>query len=164
MNTMVGCAGDGASQPKEPVRLIDANELLKHFNTYDCAFDGDEFQAYKNCMMYVRNLVDDTPIIDPETLRSAEKCDVCGGCIKMTQLQEAIRDKITKYSDACGMCTDTTKECDTCGITCVLEDLNELQKLANNPESLRPTAHWIKCDLVKVEHGECTRHPLYSIF
>ena len=69
MNTMVGCAGDGASQPKEPVRLIDANELLKHFNTYDCAFNGDEFQAYKNCMMYVRDLVDDTPTIDPETLR-----------------------------------------------------------------------------------------------
>lgn len=38
--------------------------------------------------------------------------------------------------DACGMCTDTTKDCDTCGITCVLEDLNELQKLANNSESL----------------------------
>ena len=61
----------------------------------------------------------------------------------MTQLQEAIRDKITKYSDACGMCTDTTKECDTCGITCVLEDLNELQKSANNPDAVRPTAHWI---------------------
>ena len=30
----------------------------------------------------------------------------------MTQLQEVIRDKITKYSDACGMCTDTTKDCD----------------------------------------------------
>ena len=66
----------------------------------------------------------------------------------MTQFQEAIRDKITKYSDACGMCTDTTKECDTCGITCVLEDLTELQKLANDPEFLRSTAHWIQCDLV----------------
>ena len=143
MNTMVGCAGDGASQPKEPVRLIDANELLKHFNTYDCAFDGDEFQAYKNCMMYVRNLVDDTPTIDPETLRSTAKCGVCGGGIRMTQLQKEIRDKITKYSDACGMCTDTIKECDTCGITCVLEDLNELQKLANSPEScgLRRTGY-----------------------
>ena len=62
----------------------------------------------------------------------------------MTQLQETIRDKITKYSDACGMCTDTTKECDTCGITCVLEDLNELQKLADNPDSVRPTAEWIE--------------------
>lgn len=27
-----------------------------------------------------------------------------------------------------------------------------------DPESLRPTAHWIKCDLVKVEHGECIRY------
>lgn len=27
-----------------------------------------------------------------------------------------------------------------------------------DPESLRPTAHWIKCDLIKVEHGECTRY------
>lgn len=59
----------------------------------------------------------------------------------MTQLQEEIRDKITKYSDACGMCTDTTRECNTCDITCVLEDLNELQKLADNPDAVRPTAH-----------------------
>lgn len=61
----------------------------------------------------------------------------------MTQLQEAIRDKITKYSDACGMCMDATKECGTCGITCVLEDLNELQKLADNQNAVRPTEHWI---------------------
>lgn len=75
----------------------------------------------------------------------------------MTQLQEAIRDKITKYSDACGMCTDTTKECDTCGITCVLEDLTELQKLANDPDSLRPTAHWIKRGYVCGENEyECS--------
>lgn len=59
----------------------------------------------------------------------------------MTQLQEAIRDKITKYSDACGMCTDTTKDCDACDIPCMLDDLNELQRLANRPESLRHTAH-----------------------
>ena len=62
----------------------------------------------------------------------------------MTQLQEAIRDKITKYSDACSMCTDTTKDCDACNVEGILEDLNELQELANNPESLRPTAHWIR--------------------
>lgn len=61
----------------------------------------------------------------------------------MNTIQEAIRDKITKYSDACGMCTGTIKECNTCGITCVLEDLNELQKLANNPDAVQPTAHWI---------------------
>lgn len=76
----------------------------------------------------------------------------------MTQLQEAIRDKITKYSDACGMCTDTTKDCDTCDIPCMLEDLNELQKLANRPDAVRPTAKWEPCDLIKVEHGECIRY------
>ena len=27
-----------------------------------------------------------------------------------------------------------------------------------DPKSLRPTAHWIKCDLFEVEHGECTRY------
>lgn len=59
----------------------------------------------------------------------------------MTQLQEAIRDKITKYSDACGMCTDIIKECDKCSITCMLEDLNELQRLANRQDAVRPTAH-----------------------
>lgn len=26
------------------------------------------------------------------------------------------------------------------------------------PDAVRPTAHWIKCDLVEVEHGECTRY------
>lgn len=59
----------------------------------------------------------------------------------MTQLQETIRDKITKYSDACGMCTDIMKDCDICGVIWMLEDLNELQKLANNPDAVRPTAH-----------------------
>ena len=75
----------------------------------------------------------------------------------MNTIQEAIRDKITKYSDACGMCTDTIKECDTCGITCVLEDLNELQKLADSPDTVRPTAHWIKRGYVCGENEyECS--------
>lgn len=60
----------------------------------------------------------------------------------MTQLQEAIRGKITKYSDACGMCTDIMKDCDICGVIWMLEELNELQELANNSEQLQPTAHW----------------------
>lgn len=62
----------------------------------------------------------------------------------MTQLQEAIRDKITKYSDACGMCTDIMKDCDICGVIWMLEELNELQKLADNPDAVWPTAHWIR--------------------
>lgn len=75
----------------------------------------------------------------------------------MTQLQEAIRDKITKYSDACGMCTDITKECDACDVEGILEDLNELQKLADNPDAIRPTAHWINRGYVCGENQyECS--------
>lgn len=38
----------------------------------------------------------------------------------------------------------------------VLESIDEQPTV--DPEALRPTAHWIKCDLIKVEHGECTRY------
>jgi len=69
MSTTIGCPIPGASQPKEPMRLIDANELLKYLNTNDCAYDGGEFQAYESCMMYVRDLVNDLPTIAPESLR-----------------------------------------------------------------------------------------------
>lgn len=68
MSTTIGCPIPGASQPKEPMRLIDANELLKYLNTNDCAYDGGEFQVYESCMRYVRDLVNDLPTIDPESL------------------------------------------------------------------------------------------------
>lgn len=68
MSTTIGYPISGASQPKEPVRLIDADELLKYLNTNDCAFDGDEFQAYKNCMMYVHDLVNNAATINPEII------------------------------------------------------------------------------------------------
>lgn len=38
----------------------------------------------------------------------------------------------------------------------VLESIDEQPTVG--PEALRPTAHWIKCDLIKVEHGECARY------
>lgn len=38
----------------------------------------------------------------------------------------------------------------------VLESIDEQPTV--DPEALRSTAHWIKCDLIKVEHGECTRY------
>lgn len=68
MSTTIGCPIPGASQPKEPMRLIDANELLKYLNTNDCAYDGGEFQVYESYMRYVRDLVNDLPTIDPESL------------------------------------------------------------------------------------------------
>lgn len=126
------------------MRLIDADKIPPLPDMSDCAYEGSEYQTYKNGAEYGRGLVDDAPTIDPETLRSTAKCGVCEEGVRMTQLQEAIRDKITKYSDCCFMCTDTIKECDTCGITCILGDLNELQKLADNQDAVRPTAKWVE--------------------
>lgn len=72
------------------MRLINADKVPKLSDMIGCAYEGGEYQAYKSGAEYGRGLVDDTPTIDPETLR--------------------------------------------------------------------PMGHWIKCDLIKVEHGECTRY------
>lgn len=72
------------------MRLIDADKVPQLSDMIGCAYQGGEYQAYKSGAEYGRGLVDDTPTIDPETLR--------------------------------------------------------------------PMVHWIKCDLIKVEHGECTRY------
>jgi hypothetical protein len=69
MSTTIGCPIPGASQPKEPVRLIDANSILRLIDTNGSAYDGIEYQAYKAGTEYVRSLIDDAPTIDPESLR-----------------------------------------------------------------------------------------------
>lgn len=69
MNTMVGCHIPGASQPKDPVRLVDANGILRSVGMSSCGYDGSEYQAYKAGAEYVRGLVDDAPTVDPESLR-----------------------------------------------------------------------------------------------
>ena len=78
MNTTIGCPIPGASQPKEPVRLIDIKEVLQ--------YDGAHFtwSGGKNCLAeqkaaYARGyddgrkfIVDEAkkaPTIDPESLR-----------------------------------------------------------------------------------------------
>ena len=78
MNTTIGCPIPGASQPKEPVRLIDIKEVLQ--------YDGAHFtwSGGKNCLTeqkaaYARGydagmkLIADeakkAPTIDPESLR-----------------------------------------------------------------------------------------------
>lgn len=83
MSTTIGCPIPGVSQPKEPVRLIDANETMEALNRAEIELYPSEYKAFQKA-------IDEIPTIDPE--------------------------------------------------------------------SLRPTAHWIKCDLVEVEHGECTRY------
>lgn len=69
MNTTIGCQIPGASQPKEPVRLIDANSILRLIDTNGSAYDGIEYQAYKAGAEHVRSLIEDAPTIDPESLR-----------------------------------------------------------------------------------------------
>lgn len=66
MNTTIGCPIPGASQPKEPVRLIDANDVIQNVL--------DEIR-YKESLytLTVRRIaqraIDAAPTIDPESLR-----------------------------------------------------------------------------------------------
>lgn len=61
MSTTIGCQIPGVSQPKEPVRLIDADEVM---NAVFNAIDIDEKQWNE-----IKQEVDEIPSIDPETLR-----------------------------------------------------------------------------------------------
>lgn len=61
MSTTIGCPIPGASQPKEPVRLIDADEVM---NAVFNAIDIDEKQWNE-----IKQEVDEIPTIDPESLR-----------------------------------------------------------------------------------------------
>lgn len=66
MNTTIGCPIPGASQQKEPVRLIDANDVMQNVL--------DEIR-YKESLytLTVRRIaqraIDAAPTIDPESLR-----------------------------------------------------------------------------------------------
>jgi len=68
MSTTIGCPTPGASQPKDPVRLVDANSILRSIDVNGSAYDGIEYQAYKAGAEYVRSLIEDAPTIDPESL------------------------------------------------------------------------------------------------
>lgn len=83
MNTMVGCPIPGASQPKDTVRLVDANGILRSVGMSGCGYDGSEYQAYKAGAEYVRGLIEDAPTINPETQRPigtwiVTKTIICG--------------------------------------------------------------------------------------
>ena len=73
MNPTIGCPIPGASQPKEPVRLIDANGILRSIDVNGSAYDGSEYQAYKAGVEYVRSLIEDAPAINPEFMRPEEE-------------------------------------------------------------------------------------------
>lgn len=51
------------------MRLIDADKVPPLSDLRGCAYEGGEYQAYKNGAEYGRGLVDDAPTIDPESVR-----------------------------------------------------------------------------------------------
>lgn len=51
------------------MRLIDADKVPQLSDMIGCAYEGGEYQAYKSGAEYGRGLVDDTPTIDPESMR-----------------------------------------------------------------------------------------------
>ena len=61
MNMAIGCSIPGASQPKEPVRLIDANEAIE-------ALDRAKIELYPSEYETFQKEIDKIPTIDPETL------------------------------------------------------------------------------------------------
>lgn len=85
MNTMVGFPIPGASQPKESVRPVDANCILRSVDMSGCAYDGSEYQAYKAGVEYVRGLIEDAPTINPE-----QKTVLCGFGHINTRMEEKL--------------------------------------------------------------------------
>lgn len=119
MSTTIGCPIPGASQPKEPVRLIDIKEVLQ--------YDGAHFtwSGGKNCLSeqkaaYARGydagmkfIVDEAkkaPTIDPESLRPTahwiKRGYVCGEneyeCSACHEIEWRTSASRMKYCMFCG--------------------------------------------------------------
>lgn len=78
MNTTIGCPIPGASQPKEPVRLIDIKEVLQYDGAHftwsggrNCLSEQKVAYArgYDAGMKFIVDEVKKAPTIDPESLR-----------------------------------------------------------------------------------------------
>lgn len=61
MSTTIGCPIPGASQPKEPARLIDANNVME---AVFCAVE-----LYNSEYLAIQDEIKKIPTIDPESLR-----------------------------------------------------------------------------------------------
>lgn len=107
MSTTIGCPIPGASQPKEPVRLIDANDVIQNVL--------DEIR-YKESLytLTVRRIaqraIDAAPTIDPESLRPTahwiKRGYVCGEneyeCSACHQTEWRTSASRMKYCMFCG--------------------------------------------------------------
>lgn len=101
MNTTIGCPIPGASQPKEPVRLIDAAPILKNIELDIIMLHGKADELGKSAyaiqctkdivkLKYFAKWLKAIPTIDPESLRPtaqwkriqdvAYMCTYCKSC------------------------------------------------------------------------------------
>ena len=97
------------------MRLIDADKVPPLSDLRGCAYEGGEYQAYKSGAEYGRGLVDDTPTVDPESLRPTAHwinedsfykdsivwfCSVCKG--KFVLHDGTPENENYQYCPACG--------------------------------------------------------------
>ena len=68
MTMTIGCPIPGASQPKKPVRLIDANKVMD-------ALNNAEIELYRSEYENFQKEIDKIPTIDPESLRPTAQWD-----------------------------------------------------------------------------------------
>lgn len=104
MSTTIGCPIPGASQPKEPVRLIDADEVM---NAVFNAIDIDEKQWNE-----IKQEVDEIPTINPESLRPTAHwiSDSCGSTNVVCSACNAISFAAYNFFPECGKRMVTANE------------------------------------------------------
>lgn len=102
MSTTIGCPIPGASQPKEPVRLIDANNVME---AVFCAVE-----LYNSEYLAIQDEIKKIPTIDPESMRPTahwiKRGHVCGEneyeCSACHQTEWRTSASRMKYCMFCG--------------------------------------------------------------
>lgn len=119
MNTTIGCPIPGASQPKEPVRLIDIKEILQYDGAHFTWSGGKNLlseqkaayaRGYDAGMKFIVDEAKKAPVIDPESMRPTAKwisLEMIYGpgffqCSACDEYVEIPRDKDMEYCPYCG--------------------------------------------------------------
>lgn len=131
MNMAIGCPIPGASQPKEPVRLIDIKEILQYDGAHftwsggrNCLTEQKATYArgYDAGMKFVVDEAKKAPTIDPESLRPTahwiNETDAVGDPIIWTC--SACKEPIVLYEGT--PIENAYNYCPTCGARMVNAD------------------------------------------